>query len=79
MLKTTVSKSEFKAKALEYMRFVEQNNQPITVTDMGSPVIQINPYIPIPKKSNLYDLRGTLLKYERPLDPVGVEDWEVLK
>lgn len=75
----TVSKSQFKAKALEYMRFVQQNNQPITITDMGTPVIQITPYKPVGKKSNLYALRGALLKYERPMDPVGLEDWEALK
>jgi prevent-host-death family protein len=79
MLKTTVSKSEFKAKALEYMRFVEHGNQPIIVTDMGNPVIHIMPYKKAPQKTYLYDLRGTLLKYERPLDPVGLEDWEALK
>jgi prevent-host-death family protein len=79
MLKTTVSKSEFKAKALEYMRFVEQNNQPIIVTDMGNPVIHIVPYDPQPKKSNLYELRGTLLKYIDPMEPVGVDDWEALR
>jgi hypothetical protein len=24
-------------------------------------------------------LKGTLLKYDRPLDPVGLEDWDALK
>jgi prevent-host-death family protein len=75
----TVSKSQFKAKALEYMRFVQQNNQPLIITDMGTPVIQVTPYKPVAQKSHLYDLRGTLLKYERPMDPVGLEDWEALK
>ena len=79
MLKTTVSKSEFKAKALEYMRFVEQNNQSIIITDMGNPVIQINPFEAKSKTSKLDYYRGSVLKYIRPNDPVGLEDWEALK
>ena len=75
----TVSKSQFKAKALEYMRFVQQNQQPLVVTDMGNPVIQIIPY----KKKSLAErkdfFKGTVLKYVRPMDPVGLEDWEALK
>lgn len=75
----TVSKSQFKAKALEYMRLVEKNNQPIIITDMGNPVIQISTYKPEKEVDDLQFFRGTLLKYIRPMDPVGVEDWEVLK
>lgn len=26
-----------------------------------------------------YPLRGTVVKYERPTDPVAVEDWEAAK
>jgi len=80
MLKTTVSKSEFKAKALEYMRFVQKNNQSIIVTDMGNPVIQINPYnVSNEDEDELAFFRGSVLKYVRPNDPVGLEDWEALK
>ena len=28
---------------------------------------------------NRYPLRGTVLKYEDPFEPVGEEDWEALK
>ena len=80
MLKTTVSKSEFKAKALEYMRYVEQHNQTLIITDMGNPVIQIKSYSTQDKlEDDLKFFRGTLKKYIRPMDPVGVKDWEVLK
>ncbi len=79
MIKTTVSKSQFKAKALEYMRFVQKNNQSIVVTDMGNPVIQIIPFKQQSLKDRLAFFKGTVLKYERPMDPVGLEDWEALK
>lgn len=76
----TVSKSQFKAKALEYMRFVEQNNQSLIITHQGKPVIQMKSYSPQDKlEDDLKFFRGTLKKYIRPMDPVGVEDWEVLK
>lgn len=75
----TISKSQFKAKALEYMRYVEQNNQTLIITDLGNPVVNLVPHKPSLIKSDLYSLRGTLLKYDDPMDPVGVEDWEALK
>ncbi len=74
-----VSKSKFKAGALDYMRLVESSKKPLIITHFGKPVINITPHIEPQKKSNLYALRGTLLKYERPMDPVGLEDWEALK
>lgn len=77
----TISKSSFKAKALEYMRLVEQSQQSIIITDMGNPVVQISPYDAknTDVDNKLYALRGTLLEYENPVDPVGVEDWEALQ
>lgn len=77
----TVSKSRFKAKALEYMRLVEQNKQPLVVTDMGQPVIQVSPYVAsgVGQTSKLYALRDTLLKYDQPTAPVSEHDWEALQ
>jgi len=79
MKQTIVSKSQFKAKALEYMRWVENKNQVLIVTDMGQPVIKIIPYREKTLDERLAYFRGSILKYERPMDPVGLEDWEVLK
>ncbi len=63
------------------MRLVEQSQQSLIITDMGEPVVQISPYDA--KTTNpgnkLYALRGVLLKYENPTDPVGAEDWETLQ
>ena len=30
-------------------------------------------------EGNPYPLRGKVIKYDRPFDPVAEEDWEVLK
>ena len=76
----TVSKSQFKAKALEYMRYVESSNTTLIVTDMGNPVIQINPYNTARSdEDELAFFKGSIKKYIRPNDPVGAEDWEALK
>lgn len=79
-MQLVVSKSQFKPKALEYLRKVEREKQPLTITHAGKPVVKV---IPITEKSQqeeiLKSLRGTVLKYENPTEPVGLEDWEVLK
>lgn len=79
MLKTTVSKSEFKAKALEYMRYVQQSNQSIIVTDMGNPVIQIQAFQPKIKTDPYAYYCGSVLKYVGPNKPLDLEDWGNLK
>ncbi len=74
----TVSKSKFKPRALEYFRQVEETGEELTITDHGRPVLKIVRYIPEPDEA-LKALRKTVLRYERPTDPVGLEDWESLK
>ena len=76
----TVSKSKFKAQALEYLREVEKTKTPLVITHLGKPVVEVAPY---KDKSDpeavLKSLRGTLKFYKDPDQPVGLEDWEVLK
>lgn len=79
-IKTTVAKSEIKPKLLNYIRKVESDKVTITITDRGKPVAQI---IPFKEKTSqpqdpLEALRGSVLKYEDPFEPVGLEDWELL-
>lgn len=73
-----VSKSKFKPQALEYFRQVEESGEPLIITDRGKPVLKIMPYSPKSIKS-LECLRDSVLRYERPLEPVGLKDWELLK
>lgn len=75
----TVSKSEFKAKALGYLRLVETNKKPLLVTHNGKVVVQISVFKHTPKTDPLKALIGSVIKYERPNDPVGLENWEALK
>lgn len=77
----TVSKSQFKAQALEFLRTVEEKKQPLIITHAGKPVVEVIPY---KKQSNqeviLKSLRGSVLKYEDPTEPaINPEDWDMLK
>lgn len=71
----SVSKSRFKAHALELFREVERTGQPIIITDKGTPVLQISPYREDPDAA-LRALRATVVKYDAPTEPVADDDWE---
>jgi prevent-host-death family protein len=45
-----VSKSLFSAKLLEYLRQVEQDQQPLIVTHNGRPVVKVSPYWTVPQE-----------------------------
>ena len=70
-----VSKSRFKARALEYFRQVEQTGRSIVITDRGEPVLKLMPYQEDPGEA-LRVLRDSVVKYEAPAKPVADSDWE---
>jgi antitoxin (DNA-binding transcriptional repressor) of toxin-antitoxin stability system len=72
-----ISKSQFKAKALEFFRAVEASGEPLIITEYGQPKLEIRPYHP-PAVDPFAKLRGTVLFYHDPLAPVGEEDWDAL-
>jgi len=74
----TVSKSEFKPKALNYFREVEQSSKELVITDRGRPVLKLVPYIENPD-AWLKPLKGSVKTYLEPTDPIGSEDWEALQ
>jgi prevent-host-death family protein len=73
---TSVSKSRFKARALEYLRQVEQSGEEIVITDRGRPVAKVVPLVR-DLETLLAPLRDSVLRYEHPTEPVGEEDWEL--
>lgn len=73
-----VSKSQFKAKALEFFRQVEASGTPIVITDNGRPTLEIRRYEQS-TRDPLEVLRGSVLRYDDPMEPVGEDDWEMLK
>jgi len=75
MQQNRVSKSAFKAKALEFLRQVESSGDPLIVTDHGKPSIEVRCYKPT-DRSPLEILKGSVTEYIDPTEPVGEEDWE---
>jgi len=65
-----ISKSQFKARALELFRDIEATGQPLIITDNGEPRLEIRPYRPY-RGDPLEKLRGTVLFYEQPRDPLS--------
>lgn len=77
MNKIQISKSEFKARALEFFRQVESSGTSLIVTDHGKPSIEIRPYHAI-ERSPLDILKGSVTEYVDPTEPVGEDDWEAI-
>jgi len=69
-----VSKAQFKAKALELFRQVQETGRPLIITDRGQPVLKLVPYT-LDNKAVLKALKGSVLQYRNPTEPVG-EEWE---
>jgi len=72
-----ISKSKFKPRALYYFRQVENTGKELIISDHGKPVLKILPYTENPQEI-LKALRNTVVTYENPTEPVGLEDWESL-
>ena len=72
-----ISKSQFKPRALFYFREIKKTGHELIISDRGKPVLKIVPYVNNPAEA-LKTLRNTVLKYDDPTGPVGVEDWEDL-
>ena len=65
-----ISESKLKPHILQYLREVQKTKEALIITDHGKPVLKIVPYSEDPK-ALLKVLRNTVIKYERPTDPVA--------
>lgn len=72
-----VTKSQFKAKALEFMRQVETSGESVVITDRGQPTIEIRRYR-ADQRSPLEKLKGSVVEYKAPTEPVAENDWEAM-
>ncbi len=76
-MNNVISKSQFKPHALEYFRQVERSGKELIITDHGRPAIKIVPFSEDPPEA-IGALRNTVIEYDEPTEPVGLEDWESL-
>lgn len=72
-----INKTEFKAKALEYLRQVENSGEQLIVTDHGQPTIEVRRYRG-DSRSPRELLRDSVKHYDAPLEPINTDDWEAL-
>ena len=70
----TVSKTDFKPKAFEYLRKVEKHKRVVQITNHGRPVVEIVPFQQS-SLSALKSMRGLVKKYDSPTEPVD-ETWD---
>jgi antitoxin (DNA-binding transcriptional repressor) of toxin-antitoxin stability system len=70
-----VSKTEFKARALEFFRQIEATGESLIVTDHGKPALEIRPYRPL-DRDPMKLLQGSVITFDNPTMPVGEDDWE---
>ena len=70
-----MSKTKFKAHALEVFRTIEKTGESLVITDHGSPKIEIRK---ISQKTTnpLNILRNSVLSYHSATDPVDIDEWE---
>jgi prevent-host-death family protein len=62
--------AEFKAKCLGLMDRVRETGAEYVITKHGRPVARLVPYMKPTKRMFFGWLKGTVLKYERPFDPI---------
>lgn len=72
-----ISKTKFKAHALEIFRHVETTGEAVVVTDHGEPAVIVRKYAG-PATDARKKLKGSVLRYDAPFDPVADDAWEVL-
>lgn len=71
--KGQVSAAEFKATCLELMDRVRETGVEYVVTKHGKPVAKLVPYSNPKKKPFFGSMKGTVVSYEGPFDPIDGE------
>jgi prevent-host-death family protein len=65
--------AEFKTRCLELMDRVRETGVEYVVTKHGRPVAKLVPYVSPARPSPFGALKGTVLGYDRPFDPIDGE------
>ena len=71
-----VAAAEFKARCLELMDRVRETGAEYVITKHGVPVAKLVPVVDARRARLFGSMQGTVLEYERPLDPLD-EDYDV--
>ena len=72
-MKNEISKSKFKAQALELFREIEATGASIIITDHGKPALEVRRFR---DRKPLETLKGSVIRYEEATRPVADDEWE---
>jgi prevent-host-death family protein len=68
-----VAAAEFKATCLELMDRVRETGAEYIITKHGVAVARLVPYVEPQRQSFFGSMKGTVLKFDRPFDPIDDE------
>ena len=71
-----IAAAEFKATCLELMDRVRERGVEYVVTKHGRPVAKLVPYDAARPRSIFGSMKGTVLQYDRPFEPLDAE-WDI--
>ena len=71
-----VAAAEFKARCLELMDRVRETGVEYVITKHGRPVARLVPVVQRGRASSFGSMGGTVIEYDRPLDPLD-DDYDV--
>lgn len=75
-LRDVLAAADFKARCLELMDRVRETGAEYVITKHGEPVAKLVPYKSKQRTPVFGSLKGTVLKYDRPLDPLD-DEWDI--
>lgn len=76
----TVAISEFKATCLKLLERIKNTGQAVLITKKGEPIALVTPPPPPTKpKSGFGVMQGTVQIKGDIIEPLPLEDWEVMK
>ena len=68
LMKSEISKSRFKAQALEFFREIEATGKSVIITDHGKPALEVRRFR---DRNPLETLKGSVIRYEGATRPVS--------
>lgn len=78
MVMKPLTKTTFKAQALEHLRRVQATKRPLIIMEKGKPVLKVIPYAQ-DLDAEISKFRGMLIQYDDPTKPVAAEDWALIQ
>lgn len=71
-----IGAAAFKANCLRILDEVDRSGEPVTVTRRGRPVAEVKPVEKRERRSIIGAMKGTVLRYDRPLEPaIDPDEW----